>query len=145
MNPATRLRRSAGPAAASVLLGLTLVAGAGESAKPDTNSESAQPETRLSNTLRWSTASEVDNFGFDVFRSTEQEGPFETINEDPVPGAGTVDTPSNYVYVDDTIVAGQEYFYYIESISMSGERERLTPVFRAPPKGSDDGPEAPPD
>lgn len=101
-------------------------------------------EARLRNTLRWSTASEVDNFGFDVFRATKEEGPFERINDEAIPGAGTSDTPSDYVYVDDTIEAGQEYFYYVESISMSGDRERMTPVFRAPPKGEESAPEARP-
>ena len=134
MKAVTRDRRVVVCVAACLVLGLALAAHAGDA---------AEPGERLSNTLRWSTASEVNNFGFDVLRSTKEEGPFKPVNEDPVPGAGTVDTPSDYVYVDDTIVAGQEYFYYVESISMSGERERLTPVFRAPPKGGDDASAAP--
>lgn len=141
MSTATTGRHAALHTAACVLLILALAAGAGDVV---TGQDGAKGEKRLSNTLRWSTASEVDNFGFDVFRATKEEGPFAAVNDEPVPGAGTVDTPSDYVYVDDTIAAGQEYFYYVESISMSGERERLTPVFRAPPKGtgSDDGTES---
>jgi len=93
-------------------------------------------ETKLRNTLRWTTASEVDNFGFDVFRAKREEGPFHRVNDDPIPGAGTSDVPSDYVWVDSTIEPGQEYFYYVESISMAGVRERVTPTFRAPPKGT---------
>ena len=63
-------------------------------------SESPPP---LSNTIRWSTASEVENFGYDVYRGLAEEGPFERITEDPIPGAGTTDTPSRYSFVDDTI------------------------------------------
>jgi hypothetical protein len=86
------------------------------------------------NTIRWTTASEVDSFGFDVYRATKEDGPFECLNESPIEGAGTTDVPQKYAFVDDTIDPDQEYFYYVESISMSGERERFTPVYRAPPK-----------
>jgi hypothetical protein len=86
------------------------------------------------NTLRWSTASEVDNFGFDIYRSNEEEGPFKRINETPILGAGTSDLPSKYSYEDKTIDPRRGYYYYVESISMSGDREPFTPVIRAKPK-----------
>ena len=89
----------------------------------------------LRNTLRWKTASEVDNFGFDVYRGDSEDGPFERLTEQPIPGAGTTDEPQEYVFVDDTIEAGEVYWYYIESISMLGVRERFTPVFKAKAKG----------
>jgi len=91
--------------------------------------------SRLANTVRWTTASEVDNFGYDVYRGDEEDGPFRRLNAQPIPGGGTTDTPQHYEYVDDTIESGRAYYYYVESISMSGARERMTPVFRAPPKG----------
>jgi hypothetical protein len=86
------------------------------------------------NTVRWSTASEVDNFGYDVYRATSADGPFERLTRDPIPGAGTTDLPQRYSYVDDSIDPHQAYYYYVESISLSGERERFTPVIRAKPK-----------
>ena len=89
----------------------------------------------VSNTVRWSTASEVDNFGFDVYRSESEEGPFTRLTSSPVPGAGTSDEPHAYQYVDATIETGRPYFYYVESLSLAGERERFTPVIRAPAKG----------
>jgi len=87
------------------------------------------------NTIRWKTASEVDNFGYDVFRGDAEEGPFTRLNAKPIPGAGTTDETSQYAYEDSTIETGRAYYYYVESISMSGERERMTPVFRSRPKG----------
>ncbi len=45
------------------------------------------------NTVRWTTASEVDNFGFDVFRSESEDGPFERLNDEVIEGAGTPDEP----------------------------------------------------
>ena len=97
-------------------------------------SDERSPDAEFSNTLRWATASEVDNFGFDVYRSQDQDGPFVRLTETPVLGAGTSDLPSNYEYVDVTIDPRQSYFYYVESISMSGVRERFTPVIAAKPK-----------
>jgi hypothetical protein len=110
---------------------LLLVAGCAEDEGP------ANPEEKpagIHNTVRWKTASELDNYGFDVYRSTSEDGPFETINEQPIAGAGTVDIPQNYEYVDRDIRPDTAYYYYVESISLAGEREAISPVFRAPPK-----------
>ena len=92
------------------------------------------PTPPYRNTVRWSTASEVDNFGYDVYRGTSAEGPFERLTKDPVPGAGTTDEPQKYSFVDETIDPYVTYFYYVESISLAGEREKFTPVIQAKPK-----------
>jgi hypothetical protein len=99
--------------------------------------EKDPPETagKLSNKLKWSTATETENFGYDVYRGDSEEGPFTRITEEVIPGAGTSDLPSYYEFVDDSIEPGRAYYYYVESISMSGVRERFTPVIRARPKG----------
>lgn len=94
---------------------------------------------RYTNTLRWSTASEVDNFGFDVYRAEAEEGPFERINSQPLAGAGTSDEPTFYEYVDDTIDPRTTYYYYVESISLGNVRERFTPIYTAKPKIPDNG------
>lgn len=89
---------------------------------------------QLTNTITWSTASESDNFGFDIYRGEESDGPFARITPQPVLGAGTTDLPRDYRFVDNRIEADTVYFYYVESISLSGERKRFTPVMKAPPK-----------
>ncbi|MCP3957838.1 MAG: hypothetical protein GY719_08300 [bacterium] len=86
------------------------------------------------NTIKWTTASELDNFGYDVYRGPSEEGPFERITEEPIPGAGTTDEPTDYRFVDDTIDPYETYWYYVESISMASVRERFTPVFPSKPK-----------
>ena len=99
---------------------------------------STAPETPddkpLVNTLKWTTASEVDNFGFDIYRGIGEDGPFERITADPVPGAGTTDEPQKYIYLDEDIDAGRVYYYYIESISLGGIRETFSPIIKAPAK-----------
>ena len=93
-----------------------------------------EDENELQNTLKWTTASEVENFGFDIYRALSEEGSFERITHDPIAGAGTIDEPQAYVYKDYKIKAGVDYYYYIESISLAGVREIFSPVIRAPAK-----------
>lgn len=88
----------------------------------------------LVNTLKWTTASEVDNFGFDIFRGLSEDGPFEKITIEPLSGAGTTDEPQNYIFVDEMIDPSRDYFYFIESISLGGVRERFSPIIRSPAK-----------
>jgi hypothetical protein len=96
--------------------------------------EGESKDEALKNTLKWTTASEVENFGFDIYRGDLEEGPFEKMTEDPLPGAGTTDEPQSYLWEDFDIEKGRDYFYYIESISMSGVRERFSPIIKAPAK-----------
>jgi hypothetical protein len=91
----------------------------------------AAPAEPYKNTIRWTTASEVDSFGFDVFRGESAEGPFERLNAKPIAGAGTSDESHSYAWVDDTIDPAKEYYYYVESISIEGVREKFTPISRA--------------
>lgn len=96
------------------------------------------------NTLKWTTASELENFGYDIYRGLSEEGPFERLTEEPLPGAGTTDEPTDYQFVDDTIDPYETYWYYVESISMGGVRERFTPIFPSKPKLEREQAEAPP-
>lgn len=104
-------------------------------ASPSTAAPAPAAAPRIANTIRWSTASEVDNFGFDVYRAEAADGPFVRLTAKPVAGAQTTDEPQAYAFVDDTILPGRAYFYFVESISLAGVRERFTPVIRAGPKG----------
>ncbi|HNR91103.1 MAG TPA: hypothetical protein PKO41_01640 [Dokdonella sp.] len=99
--------------------------------------QSALPaEERIANTPKWTLASEQDNFGFEVYRSESEDGEFTKLNADPILGAGTTDETQKYQFRDDTIDPCKDYWYYIESISTSGVREKFTPTFKAPAKRS---------
>ncbi len=88
----------------------------------------------IKNTIRWSTASEVENFGYDVYRGEAEDGPFVRLTAQPIPGAGTSDEPHKYAYADKDIDPTKDYWYYVESVSYSGVRERFTPVQKAKAK-----------
>lgn len=91
-------------------------------------------EQRIHNSIKWSTASEQDNFGYDVFRGDKEDGPFIKLTKDPMLGAGTSDETHKYEFKDDTIDPCMEYWYYVESISNGGVREKFTPTFKAKAK-----------
>jgi len=92
------------------------------------------PEKRLGNTAHWSTASEEENFGYDVYRGDAEKGPFVKLTKQPILGNGTTNETHQYKYVDDSIDPCRDYWYYVESISSDGAREKFTPVFHAPAK-----------
>jgi len=122
------------------IVGLATACASTDGGRPDAAPAPADDEPPV-NTLKWTTASEVDNFGFDIYRGMTEDGPFERITAEPIPGAGTTDEPQKYVFVDSEIDPTRDYFYFIESISLGGVREKFSPIIRSPakqPTGSND-------
>lgn len=92
-------------------------------------------DKRVVNSVHWTTASEQENFGYDVFRSTAGEkGPFQKLTKQPMLGNGTTDETHEYRYADDAIDPCRDYWYYVESIGTDGAREKFTPVIHAKAK-----------
>jgi hypothetical protein len=81
-------------------------------------------------TLRWTTASEFERYGYHVYRARSTDGPFERLTIESLPAAGTTDVPQQYTFEDPNVEADQAYYYYVESVSTSNARERFTPVRR---------------
>ena len=119
-------------------LGILLIGGVAQAADAPAggcgDQSKVAPEKRVTNTARWTTASETDTFAYDVYRSDSEKGKFVRITKKPVLGNGTTSETHKYEFVDDTIDPCKEYWYYVESISTKGSREKFTPTFRAPPK-----------
>ncbi|MBI1928954.1 hypothetical protein HYR99_32500 [Candidatus Poribacteria bacterium] len=84
--------------------------------------------------LRWATASESDNLGFNVYRSRTPNGSFTKLNSRLIPGLGTSGSGREYQWMDDTATEGAVYYYYIEDVSLDGQTERSA-VFPVMPKG----------
>lgn len=81
--------------------------------------------------LKWSTSTEVDNYGFLVHR-TEKEGAepetFPVVTPKVIPGAGNSEVPQSYTWDDHDVVMGTTYYYWLESISTQGVKEKFSPV-----------------
>lgn len=88
-------------------------------------------EQRLFNKIKWTTASELNNFGYDIYRADTKEGEYSVINEDMIEGAGTTVDSTKYEFHDDSIDPCKRYFYYIESIAEDGTKEAFSPKFQS--------------
>lgn len=75
--------------------------------------------------IRWQTLSEVDNFGWNLYRlNIAKINDYISyipvlLTEEPIPGQGTSHTPHNYIYIDNVKHKGK-YFYILEAISTYG-------------------------
>ncbi|MEM1110360.1 MAG: hypothetical protein AAGI11_00510 [Pseudomonadota bacterium] len=96
----------------------------------------SEPWQIAPNTIRWTTQSEQDVFGYDIYRGDQQDGPFERINTQTILGVGTTDLPQSYQFSDAEIDAETVYWYYVETVALTGERKPLTPVYPSPPKSA---------
>jgi len=72
-------------------------------------------------TLRWRTESEVNNLGFNIYRSDAKNGKYTKIGWRD--GTGSSPMPHDYQFLDEQVEAGKTYFYYIEDIDIAGERD----------------------
>jgi len=74
--------------------------------------------------LNWKTESEIDNQGFNIYRANETNPEnWITVNQELIPGAGNTSAKTEYSFVDQTVQAGETYYYRLESISYNGVRE----------------------
>lgn len=87
-----------------------------------------------SHRVHWTTRSEILSASFDVFRSERADGEFVKLNDKPIPAATNSVRPRDYEYTDSTIDPCKVYFYYVEAVSQSGYRMKLTEPQQAGPK-----------
>ena len=76
--------------------------------------------------IRWTTESELDNAGFNIYRSDSRHGEFTQVNDKLIQGKGTTAERSTYKWVDTSAKPGAVYYYQIEDVSFAGERSTLT-------------------
>lgn len=76
--------------------------------------------TKLENNfvlLQWGTATETNNFGYNVERSTNQA---DWIVMGFVPGNGNSFSPKDYLFIDSTIVDAGDYYYRLRQFDFDG-------------------------
>ena len=75
--------------------------------------------------IRWTTESELNNAGFNIYRSETKNGEFKGITPAMIQGAGTTSQRTQYTYTDTTAQPGTLYYYQIEDASYAGVRQTL--------------------
>jgi hypothetical protein len=83
---------------------------------------------RSSVTVEWTTASEVDHAGFNLYRSESPAGPWVKLNPQPIPPAGDPIVGGKYSYVDDTVEPGRTYYYQLEDVALNGATTSHPPI-----------------
>jgi hypothetical protein len=78
--------------------------------------------------IEWETKSEVDNLGFNLYRSTEREGRYVKLNAQLIPGLISSVSGRGYTYTDTGVRRGALYYYKLEDIDLDGSRTVHGPV-----------------
>ncbi|KPL02182.1 MAG: hypothetical protein AMJ90_06510 [candidate division Zixibacteria bacterium SM23_73_2] len=71
-------------------------------------------------TLNWQTGNEIDNLGFNVYRSKTQDGEFSRINTDMISAKGSAFAGASYSFTDENVTSGATYYYKLEDIDVDG-------------------------
>jgi M6 family metalloprotease-like protein len=79
-------------------------------------------------TLRWETASEVNNFGFEVEKGKAGEHPaFVAVPGSFIPGQGTTLVPHTYSFIDSSATPGK-WMYRLKQIDLDGSIRMSDPI-----------------
>jgi len=82
--------------------------------------------------LSWTTASEISNLGFHLYRSAASGGPWERITSSLIPGLGSSPVGASYSWIDRGLTNGATYHYLLEDVEASGRTERHGPASATP-------------
>ena len=78
--------------------------------------------------LEWETASEINNCGFNIYRSQDSLINFERMNSKMIQGQGNSTATHNYEYLDRTVLRNTNYYYYLESEDLNGTRYQYSKI-----------------
>ena len=70
--------------------------------------------------VSWSTATEADTVGFNLWRAVGESGDFVRVTGDLIPAEGGPTGGAEYDWTDADIVAGETYSYKLEEIDLHG-------------------------
>lgn len=71
-------------------------------------------------TLNWQTGNEIDNLGFNVYRSESSDGEYTRINTEMISTKGSAFIGTSYSYTDENVVPGVIYYYKLEDLDVDG-------------------------
>ena len=78
--------------------------------------------------IQWTTASEIDNAGFHLWRSEAEDGAYVRITDALIPAEGGPAWGAEYEYEDFDVEPGLTYYYKLEDIDYSGTSTFHGPV-----------------
>jgi hypothetical protein len=71
--------------------------------------------------VEWSTETEMNTAGFNIYRGESPDGPFDVkINDQIIAASPDPMTGGKYAYVDNTAQIGKLYYYQLEEVEKTG-------------------------
>jgi len=75
--------------------------------------------------ITWETATEQQTAGFNIYRSNNPDSDFVLVNENElIDSQGSPVSGARYEFIDDSVVAGESYYYVLEEIEYDSTRNR---------------------
>jgi hypothetical protein len=71
-------------------------------------------------TVEWSTATELNTAGFNLYRGETKDGPFTRINAELIPASPDPLIGGSYIFTDTAVTGGHTYYYQLEDVETSG-------------------------
>ncbi len=71
-------------------------------------------------TIQWTTESEINTAGFNVYRSKEENSGYVKLNDSLIPGSDDSTTGQTYSFIDKSAANGITYYYKLEEIELDG-------------------------
>ena len=78
--------------------------------------------------VEWTTESEVDLAGFNIYRSESLDGPYVKLNATLIPASPDPIAGGNYSYTDAGAEPGVTYYYKLEDVELDGRATMHGPI-----------------
>jgi hypothetical protein len=79
--------------------------------------------------VEWSTETEMNTAGFNLYRGESADGPFDMkVNDQLIAPAKDPMTGGKYQYVDNTAKPGVTYYYRLEEVEKNGATNHYGPI-----------------
>ncbi|MFC1591447.1 DUF1566 domain-containing protein [Thermodesulfobacteriota bacterium] len=82
--------------------------------------------------VTWSTAAEIDNAGFNLYRAESADGAYVKINDALIASQGAPAGGAAYSFVDRGAQNGTTYYYRLEDVDLAGKATQHAPVSATP-------------
>jgi sugar lactone lactonase YvrE len=82
--------------------------------------------------LQWTTESEIDNAGFNIYRATSADGSYVKINKQLIAAKGSASQGTVYGFIDNNVKNRKTYYYQLEDIDLNGKSTFHEPVSATP-------------
>ena len=80
--------------------------------------------------VQWTTASELDTAGFNIYRSNSVDREFVQVNQNLIPASHDSLTGGSYEYKDQNVIPGHIYYYVLEDIDNDGVANRSQDIVK---------------